>query len=696
MKLSFRIPLLIGAVVVITAASIIITAVFIASGNLEEANYNELSAEAFANAELIIAKLENQKIQLWEIANRSRTRSMDWEGVVKQNLAPDVDRIDSLEMGLVYPDGEAHYVRDPQVTNLGDRDYVIRAFTGENAVSDVLISRALNKPVVMFASPVFENDTKGANVIGVVISRKDGTFLSGMTNQIKPSKKSGYAFMTNNEGTIIAHPNGELVLNQFSPIKDVKSDPSLKSLADMLSTAITEKSGSASYTINGENRICCYSEVPGLPWTLFVSIEKKDFEDEISQMRNIILAIGAICTLAGIGVAIPIGRSIAKPVIRIAGTLKDISEGEGDLTRSIIINTKDEFGNLAHYFNQTLEKIKNLVLNIRKEAGVLSRIGNDLSSNMNETAAAVNEITANIQSIKGRILNQSASVTETNATMEHVVANINKLDGLVDKQSTTVSQASGAIEEMAANIQSVTLTLANNSANVNTLLEASEVGRNGLQEVAGDIQEISRESEGLMEINSVMQNIASQTNLLSMNAAIEAAHAGESGKGFAVVADEIRKLAESSGKQSKTIGVVLKKIKSSIDKIMKSTENVLTKFEAIDTSVKVVTDQEEQIRGSMDEQGAKSKQIVEGVVGVNEITHQVRTSSHEMLDGSTEVIRGSTELDKQTQEIASGINEMAIGAEEMNVAIHHVNELSIKNRESIDVLMKEVGRFKVD
>ena len=133
--------------------------------------------------------------------------------------------------------------------------------------------------------------------------------------------------------------------------------------------------------------------------------------------------------------------------------------------------------------------------------------------------------------------------------------------------------------------QTVTNTLIKNSDNVHDLTEASEVGRNGLQEVAANIHEIARESEGLMEINSVMENIASQTNLLSMNAAIEAAHAGEAGKGFAVVADEIRKLAESSSEQSKTIGSVLKKIKSSIDKITKSTENVLLKFEAMDHGV---------------------------------------------------------------------------------------------------------------
>jgi methyl-accepting chemotaxis protein len=259
-----------------------------------------------------------------------------------------------------------------------------------------------------------------------------------------------------------------------------------------------------------------------------------------------------------------------------------------------------------------------------------------------------------------------------------------------------VSQSSSAIEQMLANIQSVTQTLIRNAANVQELMSASGVGRNGLQEVAADIQEIARESEGLLEINAVMENIASQTNLLSMNAAIEAAHAGESGRGFAVVAGEIRKLAENSSKQSKTIGEVLKKIKTSIDKITRSTGNVLNKFEAIDGGVKTVADQEEHIRNAMEEQGEGSKQILDAIGQVNEITQQVRSGSTVMLDGSREVILESKNLDVVTSEITNGINEMVSGAEHINNAINRINELSRQNRDNIDALVREMSKFKVE
>ena len=388
---------------------------------------------------------------------------------------------------------------------------------------------------------------------------------------------------------------------------------------------------------------------------------------------------------------------IVRPLSAVASMLRTVVEGgKTHLGRRINIKTKNEIGDLAEFFNKTFENISGLVNLIKAKSAELMNVGNDLSVHMSQTAAAVNQITANVRSIKERVLSQSASVTETSSTMEQLTGNIKKLGNHVTDQSAHVSNVSSAVEEMVANIRSVTDTLVRNDANVKALMESSEVGRSGLQDVVQDIQVIARESEGLLEINAVMENIASQTNLLSMNAAIEAAHAGDAGKGFAVVAEEIRKLAENSGEQSKTIGTVLKKMKESVDKMIQSAENVLGKFEAIDSSVKTVAEQEGLIRNSMEEQRAGGKQVLEGISSVVGITQQVSDGTEQMLEGAREVITESKNLEGATHEITSGMNEMTNGTEQINIAVNQVNDISVTNRDSIEALLNEVSRFTVD
>jgi methyl-accepting chemotaxis protein len=315
---------------------------------------------------------------------------------------------------------------------------------------------------------------------------------------------------------------------------------------------------------------------------------------------------------------------------------------------------------------------------------------------MTETAAAVNEITSNIQSIKGRVINQSASVTETNATMEQINVNIDKLNYHVENQAASVSESSSAIEEMLANIQSVTQTLVRNTGNVRKLRDASEVGRNGLSGVATDIQEIAKESEGLLEINAVMENISSQTNLLSMNAAIEAAHAGEAGKGFAVVAGEIRKLAESSGQQSKTTAAMLKKIKASIDNITKSSDEVLARFSAIDSSVKTVSQHEQNILASMEEQETGGKQILESISRLRDITASVKKGSDHMAESGKTLVRETDEFIKTSKETVEGMNEILKGINQINLSVSHVNEMSLENNRNFESLKQETGKFNVN
>ncbi|MDR2471329.1 MAG: bacteriohemerythrin [Treponema sp.] len=369
--------------------------------------------------------------------------------------------------------------------------------------------------------------------------------------------------------------------------------------------------------------------------------------------------------------------------------------GEGDLSQPVDLRQAGGLGPMAASFNKLAEHLKTLVMTIENEGEDLDDVGFELAGHMDQTAGAVSEISAAVETIKGRTALQSESVKETNAAMEQITANIAELNDQVVIQSDSVSQSSSAIEEMLANIDSVARICQMNTENVERLSESSGVGRQGLEEVAQDIQEIARESAGLLEINQVIQNIASQTNLLSMNAAIEAAHAGEAGKGFAVVADEIRKLAENASAQSKTIGTVLKKITGSIDTIQTAANGVLGKFEAIDSGVKTVLQQEENISNAMEEQTVGSKQILEAVERLNEITRKVKTGAAEMQQETAEVIREGKNLTTAAAEISSGILEIASRTGQVGESVKRLKEIGNKNRANIETLGKAISRYSV-
>jgi methyl-accepting chemotaxis protein len=432
-----------------------------------------------------------------------------------------------------------------------------------------------------------------------------------------------------------------------------------------------------------------------MTWSVMIVASDSHILEEARSITRFTIILAVIAIAASMVIIFFVFNGVTKPIIMVTDQLKDIAEGEGDLTHTIPIHSKDEIGDLAKYFNKTLENIRALVGVIKYKVNALTNTGYELSVNMSRTSTAVNYISSNFENIKNLEEKQQKGSVEVHNALANIKNSIDLQTKLIDDQTDSVNTSSSAIEEMTANIHSVGQTLVENSKHVENLAEASERGRTALQTVAQEIQEIAKDSEGLLEINSVMNNIASQTNLLSMNAAIEAAHAGETGKGFAVVADEIRKLAESSSKQSKTTAGMLKKIKASIDNITKSSNEVLTRFGAIDTGVKTVAVHELNIRHAMEEQEAGGKQILEAIARLREITVDVQKGSENMSQSGGDLVRESDEFIKVSNEAITGMNEIVSGAlKEISVAVNNVTEMSSENNHNFEDLKSETTKFK--
>jgi methyl-accepting chemotaxis protein/CheY-like chemotaxis protein len=415
-----------------------------------------------------------------------------------------------------------------------------------------------------------------------------------------------------------------------------------------------------------------------------------------TMFSRVIITLIIAALVVSIVLTLVITAKVIGPIVGVALTLKDISEGEGDLTRTVSVLSEDEVGDLARYFNETLGKISGLIGRIKYKVNALTNTGHELNVNMSKTSKVVDELSANAEEMKTVKSKQERSSAEAGKAVKNIQTSIDSLHKMVEEQSSSVETSSSAIEEMIANIRSVTRTLIANTKNVEELSEASENGKVGVQTVAEKIQEIAKDSEGLLEINSVMENISSQTNLLSMNAAIEAAHAGESGKGFAVVAGEIRKLAESSAAQSKTTTNMLKKIKGSIDSITSSSNEVLSRFEVIDTGVKTVSQHEQNIRSAMEEQEVGGQQLLKAIARLKELSVSVEKGSEDMMKTGDILINQTNDLIKNSNDAINGMNEVLNGAmHQIQTAVTQVDEMSTENSRNFDDLKQETDKFKV-
>ena len=608
-------------------------------------------------------------------------------------LQKEVSSNDKIEQLNLYDLLGVRTASDGSIVDVHDRDWFKSASAGNRFISEPLVSRSLNKFVIILAVPLY--DSNNNNMLGILNCVIDAKLLSSLISDIVVGK-TGECYILDKSGTTVADKDFSLVETTSNIFEKSQADPSLKSCGEFEKMAVeTEKSSIGYFEYKGIKNIASYAKMKTSGWTVVIDAPYGEFMGTVNALRVSMLATGGIILIIAVVVVYIFARMIIKPIQFTVSALKNIAQGEGDLTVRLPIHGNDEITDLSEYFNETIEKIGSAIKNVDKNANVMQSIGDELSSNTSETASAINEISSNIDSVKQQTLTQAASVTETAGTIEEIIRTIENLNGSIEIQSNSVVQSSAAVEEMVANIASITNSLEKSDNMVKQLASATSEGKTTLLNSNTVTQKIADESGGLIEASSVIQNIASQTNLLAMNAAIEAAHAGEAGKGFAVVADEIRKLAEESSAQGKTITDTLKKLSDDIKGLSDSSKIVEEKFNAIFQLSENVRGMSAELTAAMKEQENGSREVLAAIKNISSVTVEVKSGSEEMLVGGKGVANEMQKLDQLTAVIKDSMNEMAAGVQQINRAVQEVKDLARKNKDSIEGMAEEVGKFKV-
>ena len=394
--------------------------------------------------------------------------------------------------------------------------------------------------------------------------------------------------------------------------------------------------------------------------------------------------------------AVLVTKSIVLPLRAVVKETDYLSKG--DFSHDVpprLLARHDELGDFGRSWDKMVKSVRALLGSIQGETEALSSSGESLSANMTQTASSMNEIASTVSNMRDRTETQAASATQVRASLEEIQRKLSRLNELISTQAENLVESSSSNEEMVANIKSVVGILQKNAGAMQDLGGASEEGKVAIVEVSEMMGDIEKQSDGLMDAVAIIKGIADQTNLLAMNAAIEAAHAGASGKGFAVVADEIRKLAENAANEGNAITSVLQNLKRRISETVASSEKTRVQFDRILELLAEVRNQETVIRNAMEEQDAGGASVLEAIRIIDGITAQVRASAAEMIRGSSDAMASMTRLSGIAEEMRAGMDEMSIGADEINEAIHAVSGITQNTKNSISRVSEEVSKFSL-
>lgn len=504
---------------------------------------------------------------------------------------------------------------------------------------------------------------------------------------------TGYPYIISTHGLFITHPDEKLRYDGHYNIKDNDGNLFLRKI-------IKNKEGFLEYNWKDPDekvriKVAHFKPIENTHWIVISGGYKDDFFRTTDLVKKLLTIITVISIVVSLMFTLLFSSRLVVPIVKLNNAIKDISEGEGDLTKSVSLKSRDEIGNIASSLNDFIDKLKNIILQIKEVSGTTIKIKEGLSTDTDETNIHINSIDENMTEINSKVKNLEQTVDKASGNVSDITTSIGVLGEQIISQNAMIEESSAAITEMISSIDSVADITSKKQAVTGKLVETTQRGVNIVEQSMESVNRISEQLEGINSMATIISNIASETNILAMNAAIEAAHAGESGKGFAVVAEEIRKLAESSDDSSKRIKDLLNKVNDSMDKTSSLSDETISSIQEIETEINNFVLAFDEISHSTSELRTGGKEMTEAIEVLRDISITVKESSDSINALTDGVNTAMVETGEVSRDIITRISQISNNADKIKSSMVRVNSNTKELANAGDELDAQVNKFKV-